>query len=241
MTTYTLNARSVAHVFLAAILLVTLTGFSGIALGSQENPADIGARLQARYNRLKSLTFDFSQHTRGQLTGRGGTGSGKAYFLKNGNQSKMLWNYTAPDKQVILSDGATLSMYFAKQKQMIVTPADALQQDLTYSFFSGAGDLENDFMVLQPDPEVGLTDTDKESFKLIKLVPRTPRSQVKNIHAWITSDSLIQRMEIHDYFDTITILNFTNIKVDGLAAENAQVLGALFSFSPPEGTEIIHQ
>jgi outer membrane lipoprotein carrier protein len=153
----------------------------------------------------------------------------------------MLWNYSAPDKQVILSDGTTLSMYFAKLKQMIITPADSLQQDITYSFFSGAGDLENDFQILPPDPEAGMTDTDRTSFKIIKLIPNTTRSQVSSIHVWVTSESVIQRMEIRDSFDTVTILNFSNIKVDSLAAENSQTVKSLFSFTPPDGTEIIHQ
>jgi outer membrane lipoprotein carrier protein len=230
-----------ARTLLSALCILLLTGSAGTAAGNDESPVDIGTRLQARYNRIKSLTFDFTQQTSGQLTGRGGRGNGKAYFLKTGKKSKMLWNYTAPEQQVILSDGTTLSMYFAKLKQMIITPADSLQQDLTYSFFSGAGDLENDFQVQPPDPEVGQTDTDRDSYKIIKLVPRTPRSQVSTIHLWVTADSLIQRMEIRDSFDTVTILNFSTIKVDSLVSENAQALDALFSFTPPEGTEIIHQ
>ncbi len=229
------------HLALSALLVIFLAGFSGIAHGGEESPADIGARLQANYNRIRSLTFDFTQQTSGQLTGRGGSGSGQAYFLKTGKTSKMLWNYNEPDKQVILSDGTTLSMYFAKLKQMIITPADSLQQDITYSFFSGAGNLENDFRILPPDPEVGMTDTDKSSFKIIQLIPNKPRSQVSTIHVWVTADSLIQRMEIRDSFDTVTILNFSNIKVDSLVDEKAQVLKSLFSFTPPEGTEIIHQ
>ena len=241
MIFYHSTPKTSARIILSALIIMLLAGFSGIALGGEESPAAIGARLQAKYKRIKSLTFDFSQQTSGQLTGRGGSGSGQAYFLKTGKNSKMLWNYSAPDKQVILSDGTTLSMYFSKQKQMIITPADSLQQDITYSFFSGAGDLQKDFQILPPDPEVGMTDTDRTSFRIIQLIPNTPRSQVSNIHVWVTSESLIQRMEIRDSFDTVTILNFSNIKEDSLVAENAQVLKSLFSFTPPEGTEIIHQ
>jgi outer membrane lipoprotein carrier protein len=241
MTFYQCSLNKSARILLSALCIMILAGFAGTAAGSDESPADIGSRLQAKYNKIRSLTFDFNQQTSGQLTGRGGRGSGKAYFLKTGKKSKMLWNYTAPEQQVILSDGATLSMYFAKLKQMIITPADSLQQDLTYSFFSGAGDLENDFQIQPPDPLVGQTDTDRDSFKIIKLVPRTPRSQVSTIHLWVTADSLIQRMEIRDSFDTVTILNFSAIKVDSLLSENAQTVNALFSFTPPEGTEIIHQ
>ena len=241
MSPFHLSSKTSAGLVLSALLLIFLTGFAGMARGAEESPADIGARLQANYNRIRSLTFDFTQQTSGQLTGRGGSGSGQAYFLKTGQTSKMLWNYSAPDKQVILSDGTTLSMYFAKLKQMIITPADSLQQDITYSFFSGAGNLERDFRILPPDPEVAGNDNDKGSCKIIQLIPNKPRSQVSNIHVWVTADSLIQRMEIRDSFDTVTILNFSNIKVDSLVGENAQVLKSLFSFTPPEGTEIIHQ
>jgi len=228
-------------ILLSTLFSAILPGFTGIAHAGEETPAEIGARLQEKYNHIKSLTFDFVQHTSGQLAGRGGSGSGKAYFLKTGKQAKMLWDYYSPDKQVILSDGTTLSMYFTKQKQMIITPADSLQQDVTYSFFSGAGNLEDDFLIGPPDPEVGETESNKNSFKIIKLIPKTPRSQVKMINIWVTADSLIQRMEIRDYFDTITVLNFTNIKIDSLVGENQKSLKALFSFTPPQGTEIIHQ
>jgi outer membrane lipoprotein carrier protein len=241
MTFCRLSQKVPALLVVLSFLLFTLIGSSNTVKGDQESPAEIGARLQAKYNRIISLTFNFTQHTSGQLSGRGGQGNGQAYFFKTGKKSKMLWKYNAPDQQVILSDGTTLSMYFAKLKQMIITPANSLEQDLTYSFFSGAGDLENDFMIMPPDPEVGQTDTDKDSFKLIKLIPRTPRSQVNTIHVWITADSLIQRMEIRDYFDTVTILNFSNIKVDSLDVNNKQLINTLFSFTPPEGTEIIHQ
>jgi outer membrane lipoprotein carrier protein len=241
MITLHQSYRSPNRLLLSACILLLVAALSSVAWGGEESPEAIGARLQAKYNHLKSLTFDFTQYSSGQLTGRGGNGSGNAYFLKGRDGSKMLWNYNTPDKQVILSDGTTLTMYFAKLKQMIVTPADSLQQDITYSFFAGAGNLEDDFQILPPDPDVGTTDTDRNSFKIIKLVPRRQQSQVSMIHLWVTADSLIQRMEIRDNFDTLTLLNFSNIKVDGLAGESSQTLASLFSFTPPEGTEIIHQ
>lgn len=227
--------------FIVSVLCLTLAGFIGSARASEETPAQIGARLQAKYNQIKSLTFNFTQHTTGQLAGRGGNGSGRAYFLKTGKQAKMRWDYDLPDKQVILSDGTTLFMYFSKQNQMIITPANSLQQDITYSFFSGAGNLKNDFLILPPDPNVGPLQTGKDSIKIIKLVPRTPRSQVKMIHIWVSPDSLIKRMEIQDYFGTVTILDFTDMKINTLVDMSKTAQKALFSFTPPKGTEIIRQ
>ncbi len=64
---------------------------------------------------------------------------------------------------------------------------------------------------------------------------------MQDIHLWVTADSLIRRIEIRDQFDTRTILTLSDIKENPLAGENGEALSALFSFSPPEGTEIIHQ
>ncbi len=241
MKRYVLAEKVSVYFLISTLLLSVLTCLPGSSFATEETPSQIAARLQAKYTTIKSLTFEFTQKTSGRLTGRSADGSGTAYFLKTGKQAKMLWNYTSPDKQVILSDGKTLSMYFSKQKQMIITPATSLQQDITYSFFSGAGSLKDDFLVLPPDPEVGENQQGQNTVKIIQLTPRTPQTQVKSILVWVTASSLIKRLEIRDYFDTLTVLNFTNIRLNSLVGENQQKLDNLFSFTPPKGTEIIRQ
>ena len=74
MTLCQRTLKTSARIILSALFILILAGFSGTAAGSEESPVDIGARLQAKYNRIKSLTFDFTQQTSGQLTGRGGRG-----------------------------------------------------------------------------------------------------------------------------------------------------------------------
>ncbi|MEN8198516.1 MAG: outer membrane lipoprotein carrier protein LolA [Thermodesulfobacteriota bacterium] len=215
---------------------------------SAEDVKDIASRLQQRYDSIQSLSFDFVQDTRGQLSGRPKKGSGQAFFLKERDRQegetkkiasgKMRWNYLAPERQVLLSDGKTFSMYFESLAQMIITPAETLEQDLTYSFFTGSGNLLQDFNILAPDKT---TDNSQDGSIPIKLVPTARQSQVAAIHLWVTDDSLIRRMEILDHFDTLTVLNFTNLKVDNLDKKDVAQMKGLFTFTPPEGTEIIHQ
>ena len=150
----------------------------------------------------------------------------------------MRWDYTSPDKQILVSDGVVFSMYFDNLKQMIVTPAENLDKDLTYSFFTGRGNLKNDFHILPPDEETG---SNTEEFQIIKLIPKQPHSQVQDVHVWITESSLIRRMNIRDLFGTITVLNFSDIEVDKLIGTDEKTLQSLFSFIPPEDTEIIEQ
>jgi outer membrane lipoprotein carrier protein len=207
-------------------------------INSNEPPEDTATRVQLRIDKIQSLSFNFYQQTRGEMTGRPRKGSGKAIFFKKDGNSRMRWDYSSPDKQVLVSDGAVFSMYFYDLKQMIVTPAENIKNDLTYSVFTGRGNLKNDFHILPPDEETG---SNSEEFQIIKLVPKEPHSQVQDIHVWITESSLIRRMSIRDLFGTITVLNFSDIQVDSLVGTDEKTLQSLFSFIPPKGTEIIEQ
>jgi outer membrane lipoprotein carrier protein len=205
----------------------------------KEDPEDIAGRLQNRYDKIGSITFNFTQNTSGDMAGRARKGTGKAAFVKLEGNSYMRWDYTSPDRQVLVSDGKTFSMYFANLQQMIVSPADTLDADLTYSFFTGKGLLMQDFHIRPADED--LQPEGKTEFQVIKLIPKTPQSQVQDIHLWVTPDSLIRRIRIQDHFGTITVLNFSDIVVNSLVGKDPQELLPIFSFVPPEGTEIIRQ
>ncbi len=203
-----------------------------------EAPRDIAQRVQTKIDTIESLSFKFFQQTRGEMTGRPRKGSGNALFYKKNGKSLMRWNYNSPDKQVLVSDGEIFSMYFSSQNQMIITSAKNLDSDLTYSFFTGKSKLETNFHVLAKDEEF---DDDIQGFEIIKLIPKAPHSQVQDIHIWITETSLIRRMHIRDHFGTITVLNLSDIAVNDLAGADKKTVQALFSFTPPEGTELIEQ
>lgn len=204
-----------------------------------EHPSDIALRLQQNYDQIQNISFHFHQDTFSTFGGRPQKGSGEAFFLRNSSNGKMRWNYFSPDHQVLLSDGETFSMYFSKLNQMIVSSAEAMASDITYSFFTGKGSLTDDFFVFAPDESVGVNTADAD-INIIKLVPKESQSQVQFIHIWVTADSLIQRIEITDHFDTLTVLNFSRIILDSLSQAPEQ-LAAIFSFTPPEGTEVIYQ
>jgi outer membrane lipoprotein carrier protein len=207
---------------------------------SVEYPENIAARLQARYDSMQSLNFTFYQDIQGEMTGRPRQGSGRAVFLKNDGKARMRWDYISPDQQVLISDGTVFSMYFANLKQLIVSPAEQLDADLTYSFFSGKGLLQRDFHI-RPANEDEQSANDNE-FKVIKVIPKTPHSQVQDIHLYVTGSSLIRRIKIRDHFGTVTVLNFSDIEVDTLLnGKTPQEIEAIFAFIPPPGTEIIHQ
>lgn len=224
------------------MLVLTCLFLPVVVYGGESNieyPEDIAQRLQARYDKITSLTFNFTQNSSGDMTGRPRQGSGRASFVKLDGNRYMRWDYAIPDKQVLVSDGKIFSMYFAELQQMIISPADTLDTDLTYSFFTGKGTLKNDFYIRPANEEFQVENN--AEFQVIKLIPKTAQSQVQDIHLWATPDSLIRRISIRDHFNTVTDLNLSDIEIDALVGKNRRELLSFFSFVPPEGTEIIRQ
>lgn len=225
------------------LILAALFLFIGIfprilpAADEADTPMVTAGRLQAAYEDTAGLVADFRQHTAMQLNRRVKSGSGTVVFLKPGH---MRWDYIAPDRQILISDGKTITMYFEKTKQMIVTNArEYLQSDVTYSFFSGSGNIMEDFTISAGDDTV----EDTAGTRLIKLVPQKAHPQISRLYVWVSDDtSLINRIRMVDHFDTVTDLFFDNIKRLSSTDSTGPVIDReLFSFIPPPGTEIINQ
>jgi len=150
----------------------------------------------------------------------------------------MRWDYITPDHQIIISDGETITMYFEKNNQMIISNArDYLQSDVTYSFFSGTGDILKDFDIDEADFK-----NTRENSHLIKLIPKSTHPHVSYIHAWITDGIfLLEHLQIVDHFDTVTDLFFESLKIDSNSYGDREITKDIFSYTPPPDTEIIKQ
>ena len=132
----------------ALLLFITIISVRA-ASGQDIDPLDIAKKLQTTYENAANIMAKFSQTTTMKFSPRVRQGSGKMVFLKPG---RMRWDYITPDSQVLISDGETISMYFEKSNQMIISDAkDYLQSDVTYSFFAGTGDILKDFDISGPD------------------------------------------------------------------------------------------
>jgi outer membrane lipoprotein carrier protein len=194
-------------------------------------PRRIAENLQERYETAQSFSADFSQETLLQLgSGRKREGKGSVVIQKPGH---MRWDYREPDPQIIICDGKSISIYLEKAKQLLVGDArDYLQSDVTYTFFTGTGDILKDFDVLPPDD--GRIETGAGF--VIKLIPKESHPHVDTLMVVVDKTSfLVKKLVINDRFGSITTMTFSNMRV------NVPFPAGFFTFEPPPGTEIIRQ
>lgn len=217
------------------LLLIALLCLPAMTSAQTMGVLEIAQKLQNTYEKANNVVADFKQSTAMKFSSRVRQGSGTMIFHKPG---RMRWDYMTPDYQVLVSDGETISMYFAKSNQMIVSDArEYLQSDVTYSFFAGTGDILKDFEIAEPD----FTNELANSF-LIKLTPKSSHPHVASIHAWITHDTfMITHLQIVDHFDTVTDLFFDNMLIDSDHYGSRDIKENIFFFKPPANTEIIEQ
>ncbi|NNK55734.1 MAG: outer membrane lipoprotein carrier protein LolA [Desulfofustis sp.] len=224
---------------LAVGLVVSLLAFIGETRA--QDPEQLAAELQDTYEAVNSMSFSFSQTTSGPMTGRPKSGKGNGLYARTADKPLMRWNYLTPDPQVIISDGKTISMYFEKLNQLIFSEVDEAQTDILLSFFAASEPLDRHFTILPPFLETDISAEELPEMQSLRLEPLDKNSQIKNIHLWIGENSIIRRIELLDHFDTRTTINLSNITINPLETANQQELEKLFTFVPPEGTEIIRQ
>ncbi len=190
-------------------------------------PEEIAARLQQVYDATTTLSADFTQKTSLRNSSRSREGSGRLVIAKPG---RIRWDYERPETQVIICRKDEILMYFAASRQMVESKAaDYLKNDITTSFLMGRGRIADDFTITANPVE------DSRFPYALRLVPKKPHPQVKRIDLWLGADFLVRKLALLDHFGSVTEITLSRVRA------NVPVDGALFSFTPPEGTEIVRQ
>lgn len=202
-------------------------------------------QVQKKYQQIHSLQFDFSQNT--QTNGRLKAGNGHAVFYRmpatkpgTGPLGLMRWDYVGPVAQTIVNDGTDLSIYTPQDKQLIISPAQAMESDITYAIFTGTRSLLSEFAAAPADPGFHLNPAFVGS-NAILLTPRQSHPQLKRLQIWLTGDHTIERLLMEDHFGALTELSFTNIRIDALRSGDTQQVERLRDLDIPPDTEIIRQ
>lgn len=172
---------------------------------------------------LESLRVDFTQVVKSQ-DGRVQDETHGHAWLKSPN--KLRWVYAGDFPETIVADGSNVWIYDEVLEQVTIKPQSDQAADAPLLILADISRLDQQFLVA----ELG----DFEDMHLLELKSRDAESAFERILIGLDSSG-IRMMIMEDAFGLRTEIQFTNI------VRNAAVDLQLFSFTIPEGTDVVGQ
>lgn len=203
---------------LAAVLAPLVSGSP--LLAQQQSAEAVAQALQQQYDKVFDFKASFTQTTKGGvLRIESKSGEGTVQVKKPG---KMRWDYTRPEKQLIVSDGIRVYDYDPVTRELNVAEVPAGDQAPTATLFlSGKGNILRDFKVSRVDSPVKGT-------AALRLDPRKADPEYAHlIVAFDPSSYQIRALKTLDDQGGETTIVFTDIK------ENTKIPDKTFTFVQP--------
>lgn len=199
-------------------------------IGANPTADQVVACVQGVYDQSQTFSSHFQQRFWVKAYNQEKTSSGHVVFSKPG---KMSWTYDDPQSagNRVVSDGQTVKVYEANNKQMFEQPLDKSQYPAALSFLTGTGKLADSFNFdLFPGEQMKFPN----GVVLIG-TPKQPTTAYSKVLFYIdvpTSQAL--RVMIIDLQGNRNRFDFDQ------AVSNAQLPVDTFKFTPPPNTSIIH-
>ena len=215
------NAKQLKMFKLMLILLCAV----GVTLSTQASASDAAGPARSELEKfsisLSNLQVDFTQVVKSQ----DGSIQDKTYgnaWLKS--PDKLRWVYAGDFPETIVADGSNVWIYDEALEQVTVKPQSNRVADAPLLILTDISQLDQQFMVA----ELG----DYEDMHLLELKSRENESEFERILMGLDSTG-IRMMIMEDAFGQRTEIHFTNI------IKNADIDPRLFTFEPPEGTDVV--
>jgi outer membrane lipoprotein carrier protein len=189
--------------------------------------ADVIGKVQAFYDKTHSFQSDFTQEFYVKAYNQKKTSKGTVTFQKPG---KMHWAYDEPKDNRVVSDGATLKVYEAQNRQMFEQNVDKSQYPAALSFLTGQGKLTDtfDFQLF-----AGQSMNFPGGLVLVG-TPKTPTPAYQKVLFYVDAGTYqVRRVMILDGQGNRNRFDFANPKV------NLAVPPTHFQFTPPPGTSVV--
>jgi outer membrane lipoprotein carrier protein len=214
-----------SQLFIRPALLLAFLFINALAVSAQTDLNKAINGLQAKYNKISTLSAEFSQvHTeRGQRERRE---SGRLLLKKPG---KMKWNYTVPEEKLFISDGKYIFEY-VKSDNYITRSSVKDSEDLRapFAFLLGQGNLRSEFRRIEFAKESPL----KAGNKVLRMLPRRLQDFEELLIEFDPFSFEMYRLTIVKQGGDRSDFIFSNIR------ENVTASSREFVFKAPPGVEV---
>ena len=149
--------------------------------------------------------------------------SGSMAFARPG---RFRWEYNKPYEQVIVGDGTSLWIYDKDLNQVTVRRLEGALGASPAALLAGSNEIEKGYALSSVGSEQGLD--------WLEAVPKDQDTVFERIRLGFSKTGL-EAMELRDRFGQITVIKFTAVK------RNSELPSDWFSFTPPEGADVIRE
>jgi outer membrane lipoprotein carrier protein len=220
-----MRVYKMSQLFIRPALLLAFLFINALAVSAQTDLDKAINGLQAKYNKITSLSAEFSQiHTeRGQRERRE---NGRLLLKKPG---KMKWNYMSPEEKLFISDGKYLFEYVkADNYATRSTVADSEDLRAPFAFLLGQGNLRREFRRIEFAKESPL----KADNKVLRMLPKHLQDFEELLIEFDPFSFEMYRLSIVKAGDERSDFIFSDIR------ENVSAPSAEFVFKAPPGVEV---
>jgi len=203
--------------FIYSVFALLFAGFSG------DLPAQSSARdqLVAFSSDMNTLSAGFEQRVIGSDGAVQDESAGKVWLSQ---PHYFRWEYGGEFPEIVVADGLQIWIYDEVLQQVTMKPQSDLAADSPLSLLTDIGKLDEQFEVR----EAG----DVDGMMLLELRAKQEQSEFDRVLIGLQDDQL-RFMAMEDAFGLRTEIRFSNV------LRNPELDPGLFSFSPPEGVDII--
>ena len=196
---------------------------------AQDRAAEILRRAERVALGIRSMEADFVQTLNVPLLGTNQRSAGKMYQRR---PDRFLMKFSDPAGDIMVADGRHFWIYYpsSDKTQVIRTSvaAGGEQADFQRQFLSGA--TQKYVATLNGEENVA-----GQAAWALTLVPRG-ESPYKVVRIWVgKGDDLVRRIEMTEENESVRTVELRNIRT------NHTIPDALFSFTPPAGTQVFDQ
>ena len=201
------------------ILSLLLIGVNGAhAVDGTKSGVD---SLRRFFNEVNSFSARFHQVVLDERLSPIQESSGTLWIER---PNKFRWDYEKPYKQQIVADGTRLWVYDAGLQQVSVRPLSGGLGDTPAMLLAGKGRLDDNFIIKPLSPQ--------NELEWVQLTPRRKDSGYEDIRIGFVREKL-RVLEMVDGFGHVTRVTLVSSR------ENARMEPGRFSFTPPEGVDVV--
>ena len=213
-----------------ALLITTgiVTELTNVAIVSAAEMTgnDLAARMQKFYNKTRTFRANFKQRYWVEAYRKSKDSNGLVTFEKPG---RMSWRYKNNGNRVV-SDGKTIKVYEADNKQMYLQSVGKSQYPAALSFLVGGGDLRKTFRLAMLDAKAMRF----EGGYVMMGLPKTPTPAYQKVFFYVDAKTYqVRRVLLLDAQRNRNRFDFVSPIVNKKVAQDE------FKFQPPKGTRII--